>query len=83
MRIRFHVTACLLAAAIIGAGTASDVLAQSFPSRRITLTVPFPAGSATDGVTRRLAESIHDQAGEWYWWRISRAQTATSPRYRS
>jgi len=63
MEIRFHVTACLLAAAIIGAGTASDVLAQSFPSRRITLTVPFPAGSATDGVTRRLAESIHDQAG--------------------
>jgi tripartite-type tricarboxylate transporter receptor subunit TctC len=63
MKIRFHVTACLLAAAIIEAGTASDVLAQSFPSRRITLTVPFPAGSATDGVTRRLAESIHDQAG--------------------
>src|SRR5262245_21472771 len=63
MKIRFHVTACLLAAAIIGAGTESDVLAQSFPSRRITLTVPFPAGSATDGVTRRLAENIHDQAG--------------------
>jgi tripartite-type tricarboxylate transporter receptor subunit TctC len=47
MKIRFHVTACLLAVAIIGAGTESDVLAQSFPSRRITLTVPFRAGSAT------------------------------------
>ncbi|KRR25735.1 hypothetical protein CQ14_19770 [Bradyrhizobium lablabi] len=32
--------------------------AASFPSRRITLVVPFPAGSATDAVTRRLAESI-------------------------
>jgi tripartite-type tricarboxylate transporter receptor subunit TctC len=25
--------------------------------------VPFPAGTASEGVTRRLAESIHDQAG--------------------
>jgi tripartite-type tricarboxylate transporter receptor subunit TctC len=32
--------------------------AASYPSRRITLVVPFPAGSATDAVTRRLAESI-------------------------
>jgi tripartite-type tricarboxylate transporter receptor subunit TctC len=32
--------------------------AESYPSRRITLVVPFPAGSATDAVTRRLAESI-------------------------
>jgi tripartite-type tricarboxylate transporter receptor subunit TctC len=32
--------------------------AESYPSRRITLVVPFPAGSATDAVTRRLAEGI-------------------------
>ena len=32
--------------------------AASYPSRRINLIVPFPAGSATDAVTRRLAESI-------------------------
>jgi hypothetical protein len=25
--------------------------------------VPFPAGTASEGVTRRLAESTHDQAG--------------------
>ena len=36
-----------------------DVMdAASYPSRRINLIVPFPAGSATDAVTRRLAESI-------------------------
>ena len=46
------------------AGTASEVLAQPFPLKRITLMVPFPPRSVdTDGVTRRLAESIHDQAG--------------------
>jgi tripartite-type tricarboxylate transporter receptor subunit TctC len=32
--------------------------AQEFPSRRITLIVPFPAGSATDGIARRLAADM-------------------------
>src|ERR1700682_1313146 len=32
--------------------------AEPFPSQRMTLVVPFPPGSATDGVTRHLAESI-------------------------
>lgn len=36
---------------------------QAFLSQRITLTVPLSAGSATDAVTRRLAESIQNQAG--------------------
>ncbi len=34
------------------------VLAQDFPSRRITLVVPFPAGSATDAIARRLASDM-------------------------
>lgn len=42
----------VLAAALSGAS------AQPYPSQRITLIVPFPAGSATDSVTRHLAESI-------------------------
>ena len=47
---------CLLALVeIVGVPNAS---AASYPSRRITLVVPFPAGSATDAITRRLAESI-------------------------
>jgi tripartite-type tricarboxylate transporter receptor subunit TctC len=32
--------------------------AERYPSQRITLIVPFPPGSATDSVTRHLAESI-------------------------
>jgi len=32
--------------------------AEPYPSQRMTLIVPFPAGSATDSVTRHLAESI-------------------------
>ena len=33
-------------------------LAQDFPSKRITLVVPFPAGSATDGTARRIATEL-------------------------
>jgi tripartite-type tricarboxylate transporter receptor subunit TctC len=56
MRAGLAVTFCLLALVeIVGVPNAS---AAPYPSRRITLVVPFPAGSATDAVTRRLAESI-------------------------
>ena len=36
----------------------SPASAEPYPSQRLTLIVPFPPGSATDGVTRHLAESI-------------------------
>jgi len=42
----------LLAASVVGAS------AEPYPSQRIALIVPFPPGSATDSVTRHLAESI-------------------------
>jgi len=32
--------------------------AANYPSRIVTLVVPFPAGSATDGVTRKIAEGL-------------------------
>ncbi|MCK9914321.1 tripartite tricarboxylate transporter substrate binding protein [Microbacteriaceae bacterium K1510] len=32
--------------------------AAIYPSRLVTLVVPFPAGSATDGVTRKIAEGL-------------------------
>jgi tripartite-type tricarboxylate transporter receptor subunit TctC len=37
--------------------------AQSYPSRQVNLIVPFPAGSATDGVARRLADSLKEATG--------------------
>src|SRR3981081_1399966 len=40
------------------AAASSNVSAEPFPSQRITLVVPFPPGSATDSLTRHLAESI-------------------------
>src|SRR5260370_2067437 len=40
------------------ADDSSNVSADPFPSQRMTLVVPFLPGSATDSVTRHLAESI-------------------------
>jgi tripartite-type tricarboxylate transporter receptor subunit TctC len=52
-----------LAVASIGTADWRQASAESYPSRRINLIVPFPAGSATDAVTRRLAESIRTETG--------------------
>jgi tripartite-type tricarboxylate transporter receptor subunit TctC len=47
----------------LGLGFSPAAVAQSYPSRQITLVVPFPAGSATDGVARRLADSMKEATG--------------------
>jgi hypothetical protein len=53
--------------------------AETYPSQRITLIVPFPPGSATDSVTRHLAETFAQQPAPPLWLKISRAQTAILP----
>ena len=62
MRFRVAMT-LLLAATFAGMGGVHAVTAESYPSRRINFVVPFPAGSATDAVTRRLAEGIRSETG--------------------
>src|ERR1700751_1168718 len=61
MRAGLAIAFCLLILVDIAVGPAAS--AASYPSRRITLVVPFPAGSATDAVTRRLAESMGAATG--------------------
>lgn len=62
MRLRIAI-AIWLVAALTGTVDWRQASAESYPSRRINLIVPFPAGSATDAVTRRLAESIRIETG--------------------
>jgi tripartite-type tricarboxylate transporter receptor subunit TctC len=42
----------------------AGALAQTYPSRPITMIVPFPAGGATDTLGRFLAERLHDYLGQ-------------------
>lgn len=53
--------AALLAAYVPGVGGA---YAQSFPSRPVTLIVPFPAGGSTDTVARIMAEGMAPALGQ-------------------
>jgi tripartite-type tricarboxylate transporter receptor subunit TctC len=48
----------LAAAAVMLAATSGTGIAQSYPSRPITLIVPFPAGGGVDAVARIVAEKL-------------------------
>jgi tripartite-type tricarboxylate transporter receptor subunit TctC len=66
MRRRAFITllggaAALLAASILPART---VVAQAYPSRPITLVVPFPPGGATDAIARILQDSMSQALGQ-------------------
>src|SRR6516162_3506845 len=50
-----------LAAGISGTGPAS---AQTYPSRPITLVVPYPPGGATDAIARIIQDSMSQSLGQ-------------------
>jgi tripartite-type tricarboxylate transporter receptor subunit TctC len=54
----------ILLAAILVAGATVSAQAQSYPTRPITLVVPFPAGSTTDLVGRILQDELAKAVGQ-------------------
>ena len=61
MAMRNPLLASLALAAILGA---TDATAQVFPSRPITVVVPFPAGGTTDVITRIIAERMRQMLAQ-------------------
>lgn len=53
----------LFAACALLSGT-SLALAQTYPDRPIKMVLPFPAGSATDGVSRFIADELRKSLGQ-------------------
>lgn len=53
-----------LAAVLAACCWASAAMAQNFPSRPVTLVVPFPAGSTTDLVGRILSDELAKSLGQ-------------------
>ena len=47
----------------LAAMTLQPAAAQTYPSRTITIVVPFPAGGSVDGVARILAQKLNQIAG--------------------
>ena len=52
------------ALALLVSTGAADVNAQSYPSRPITLVVPFPPGGSTDAAARIMAERMRTPLGQ-------------------
>ena len=53
-----------LAAAVVLALSASWASAQDYPTKPITLIVPFPAGGATDQLMRALGDAASKHLGQ-------------------
>jgi tripartite-type tricarboxylate transporter receptor subunit TctC len=54
----------LIAAAALAATLAGGAQAQTFPSRQITLIVPFPPGGSTDTIARIMADRMRPILGQ-------------------
>ena len=54
----------VMAAALVGLTSTGMAAAQGYPTRPITMIVPFPAGGATDTLARFLAEKVHGILGQ-------------------
>ena len=52
-----------LSIALIGLTTA-PVMADSYPSRTVSLVVPYPPGGSVDGVARIIAQKLTETMGQ-------------------
>jgi tripartite-type tricarboxylate transporter receptor subunit TctC len=61
MRLTRALAAAFLAVCMLASGAAS---AQTYPSRPITLIVPYPPGGATDAISRIIQDSMSKSLGQ-------------------
>src|SRR6202047_1511889 len=54
----------VVVATLLGLGSTGMAAAQNYPTRAMTVIVPFPAGGATDTLARFLAEKMRAALGQ-------------------
>jgi len=59
-----HSTRLILLAVYAALSSATASAQDAYPDRRITLVVPFPPGSATDAVARKIGEGLQRSLGQ-------------------
>src|SRR5437870_5267385 len=60
--MRFATTSALAIALVVPLAAATT--AQNYPSRTVTVVVPFPAGGSVDGVARILVQKLNETVGQ-------------------
>lgn len=58
--------ALMAAMAMVAATVAGAAFAQSYPSRTVTIVVPFPPGGATDVIARIAAQNLSEATGKTF-----------------
>jgi tripartite-type tricarboxylate transporter receptor subunit TctC len=58
------IVSAMVTVAILVAAQTSAAVAQSWPTKSITLVVPFPAGGSTDGIGRPIANMLAKELGQ-------------------
>jgi tripartite-type tricarboxylate transporter receptor subunit TctC len=53
-----------LVAILLALCLAEPAAAQTYPSRTVSLVVPYPAGGSVDGVARILAQALGERLGQ-------------------
>jgi tripartite-type tricarboxylate transporter receptor subunit TctC len=62
--MRFATTSALAIA--LAASLPAAATAQSYPSRTVTVVVPFPAGGSVDGVARIMVQKLNETVGQHF-----------------
>src|SRR2546421_5860776 len=62
--MRFATTSALAIALVVPLAAAAT--ARNYPSRTVTVVVPFPAGGSVDGVARILVQKLNETAGQHF-----------------
>jgi len=62
--MRFATTSALAIALVVPLAAATT--AQNYPSRTVTVVVPFPAGGSVDGVARILVQKLNETVGQHF-----------------
>src|SRR6266849_9225675 len=55
-----------LAMALVLLGLAAPTLAQTYPSRTVTVIVPYPPGGSVDGVARIMVQKLNETLGQHF-----------------
>ena len=55
---------CELVLIVALAGMTPSARAQTWPTRTVSIVVPYPAGGSVDGVARIVAQKLHESFGQ-------------------